>query len=190
MLEDIVARILSDADAEAQEIIHSAEKQAEEMIAQAQSRAAEDLAATEEEAEAKAKRLSEGRAASARLDSAKIVLAEKRLVLDAIYELAYRALCSLSQRDTLALFEKLLEAYAEAGDEIVTDKEFSLTRELEALPVIKRKGLRLCTERREIGGGFLLKGKICDKDLSYRALLEADRSEYQAEIAHKLFRGN
>ena len=36
--------------------------------------------------------------------------------------------------------------------------------------------------------GLRLQGKTCDKDLSYGALLLADRDEYQSALAEKLFR--
>ena len=48
----------------------------------------------------------------------------------------------------------------------------------------------LSPERAEIGGGFVLRGKTSDKDLSYGALLAADREEHQAEIAAELFKDN
>ncbi len=38
-----------------------------------------------------------------------------------------------------------------------------------------------------LGGGFILKGKSCDKDVSYGAMLAADREERVAEIAAQLF---
>ena len=67
---------------------------------------------------------------------------------------------------------------------------FSLAKEagVEILPIVKEKGLKLAPESAEIDGGFRLKGTVSDKDLSYGALLAADRERYQAELAREIFK--
>ena len=185
--EEIVARILSDAEAEAAEIIRNAEERAREITDAAKARAAEDMAEAKAEAGERAKRISEGKAAAARLESAKILLAEKRRVMDEIYARALKELLSLNEKESLKLLERLLEDNAEEGDVIVLAKNFAYAAGVEKLPVIKKRGLTLLKERAEISGGCLLRGKNSDKDLSYSALLNADKEEYQADIASKLF---
>ena len=88
----------------------------------------------------------------------------------------------------MALTEKLLEAYAEKGDEIYFSKNFAYEAEAKILPVIMEKDLKISSERADIEGGLRLKGEKADKDLSFVALLNADREEYQAELAKELFR--
>ena len=185
--EEIVARILSDAEAEAAEIIRNAEKRAQEITDAAKARAAEEMAETKAEAGERAKRISEGKAAAARLESAKILLAEKRRVLDEIYSRALKELLALNEKDSLKLIERLLDENAEEGDIIVPAKNFAYASGVEKLSVVKARGLTLSSERAEISGGLLLRGKKSDKDLSYSALLNADKEEYQAEIAAQLF---
>ena len=68
------------------------------------------------EAEAKAKSILDGKAASARLDCAKIELAEKRGVLDSVYEKALKKLKELDKKTAVALAGGLLAKYAEDGD--------------------------------------------------------------------------
>ena len=185
--EEIITRILSDAEAEAAEIVRSAEERAQEITAAAKARAAEDMAEAEAEAGARAKRISDGKAATARLESAKILLAEKRRVMDEIYARALKELLSLSESESLKLFERLLDENAEEGDVIVLAKNFAYASGVEKLPVIKKRGLTISKERADISGGCLLRGEKSDKDLSFTALLNADKEEYQAEIAEKLF---
>lgn len=185
--EEIVNRILSDAEAEAAEILRSANVRAEEIISAANARADRARAEAEEEANNRAKRLSDGKAASARLDSAKILLAEKRRVIDEIYACALKKLLELKESDTLKLLEKLLAEHAEEGDEVVFAKNFAYAEKASALPVIKERKLKISAECAEIAGGCVLRGTLCDKDLSYEALLSADKEEFQAEIALKLF---
>lgn len=188
--EEIVARILSDGEKEAEAILTAAHAEAEEILSAAKARGEEALKAAEDEMLARAKRIEEGRAAAARLDCKKILLSEKRRALDCIYELAYRSLMSLGVRETVALYEKLLICYAEEGDEIVFDGEFNHEEDILALPVVKERSLTKSATKGSFGGGFLLKGKLCDRDVSYRALLEEDRTRNQAHIAAALFRNS
>ena len=185
--EEIVARILADAEAEAEGIIAAAKAQAEEIVSVATAKADKERAETEEECALRAKRISEGKAAEARLDSAKILLAEKRRVIDTIYEHALSKLISLKERDSLRLLERLLIDNAEEGDEIVLAENFAYEKGAKALPVVKERKLVFSADRANISGGCILHGKLSDKDLSYSALLNADKDEYQADIALKLF---
>lgn len=185
--QEIIERILADAETEAAEILRSANVRAEEIISAANARADEQRAEAQAEANARAKRILDGKAASARLDSAKIMLAEKRRVMDEIYARALKKLLEMKERDTLNLLERLLSEYAEEGDEIVFASNFAYAKGVAALPVIKERKLKISSERAQISGGCILRGALSDKDLSYAALLNADKEEYQAEIAAKLF---
>ena len=185
--EDIVARIISDAEAEGAEIIRNAEERAREITAAAKARAAEDMAEAQAEAGEKSKRISEGKAAAAHLESAKILLAEKRRVIDEIYAAALKELLSLNERESLKLLESLLNENAEEGDVVVLAKNFAYASGAAKLAVIKERNLTLSKECADISGGCLLRGKKSDKDLSYSALLNADKEEFQVEIAAQLF---
>ncbi len=185
--EELVARILSDAEAEAEETVRSAKARAEEIVKAAEAECEREYRDAEKEAEARGERIREGRAAMARLDGAKIRLAERRRVLDAVYLRALAALLCLEEHDALSLTEKLLESYAEEGDEIVFSDGFAYADKAEKLPVVREKKLTVSKDRPDLKGGFLLRGKKADKDLSYPALLAADREEHQAEIARALF---
>lgn len=188
--EEIVERILSDARAEAGKIVKAAEDRAAEIVGAAEKQCEAERAEAEKEAEARAQRIREGRAASARLDGAKLRLAEKRRVIDGVYLRALASLLELGERDSLLLLERLLKENAEAGDEIVFAENFPYAEKAAALPVVKERGLSVSKERLPIGGGCVLRGKNCDKDISYPALLAADRETNQAKIALELFGEN
>lgn len=186
--QQIVERILSDAEAEARAIVEEAESKAAKLLAESVSRAEKGRRETEADVEAKRESILEKKAAVARLDGAKLLLAEKRKVIDAIYAEALRRLLTLEKEDALKLSERLLEAYAENGDEIWFAENFRFAAEVELLPVVKERSLRISPQSLPLDGGMRLKGRTSDKDLSYGALLAADRDEYQAEIARKLFK--
>lgn len=186
--EAIVEQILADAEAEAQDIISEAKRQAEEIVSAASARADAQRAETEAEVQERAKRISDGKAASARLDGAKLALAEKRRVIDTVYERALEELISLSEKDFLALTEKLLTAYSEEGDEIIFAKLYGYTDAVNKFAVVKERNLKVSDERADIRGGFLLRGEKADRDLSYPSLLNDDREVYQSELAQEIFK--
>ncbi len=185
--EAIVERIAADAAAEAEELLNAAARRAAEIVSAAEARAREERAEAAAEAEERGKRLREGRNAAARLDSAKILLAEKRRVLDEIYARALGRLCGLDEREMLPMIERLLTEHAEEGDEIVFAKDFPYASAAAQLTVVRKRKLTVSKERTDAKGGFLLRGKVCDKDLSFSALLRADMEEHQGEIAEELF---
>ena len=185
--EEIVARVLSDAEKEAERVVAAAKKRAEEIVSSAQAEADAEIAAAEKEVMARAKLITDGKAATARLDSRKVLLAEKRRVIDGVYSRALGTLCCLGEHDSVLLAERLLKENAEEGDEIVFSDNFSHADAVTALPVVREKKLTVSRERPKLTGGFILRGKHADKDVSYGAILAADREEHQAEIATAIF---
>lgn len=185
--QQIVERILEDASLESAAILKQAEEKSAKLLADASARAQQIRIDTEKEVAEKRQSILEKRAAAARLECSKLVLKEKRRVIDAIYDEAHSRLLELSKENCLQLTESLLEQYAEAGDEIFFSKNFAYVSEVQAFPVVQTKGLMISSERADIAGGMLLKGKVSDKDLSYAALLSADRAENEAQLAADIF---
>ena len=187
-VEKLTERILLDANEEAETILLEAQTKAEKILAEATARAEVIRVETESEVAEKRKSILEKRAAAARLDSAKILLKEKRGVIDAIYEKALDRLIHLSEEDSVRLLGELLIKYAEEGDEILFAQNFPYTEEVISLPVVHEKKLKVAEERIAISGGVRLRGQYSDKDLSYGTLLQIDRENHQASIAAELFK--
>ncbi len=187
-VQDLVERILSDAEAESQAVIAEAEQTAAKIIAEANSRAENELEKTKATAEARAKSIAETKAASARLDGGKILLSEKRGVIDGVYAEAAKQLAAMDKKDCLAFFKKLLKKYAETGDEVVLAEGFPYTADIAKIDVIKEKKLKLVFGGAKISGGFILRGKNSDRDLSIEAMIAADRAQHEAEVAAQLLK--
>ena len=185
--EAILERIISDAHAAADATVAEAEGRAAEIIAEAEARAARDRQGTSAIIAERSKAIADGKAAAARLDAAKVMLAAKRGVIDAVYARALEKLKALPQKDAVRLAEGLLLSYAEDGDELVFATNFAYKAQVLKLAVVAEKNLKNSGKTADIDGGFILIGKNSDKDLSYGALLALDREERQAEIAAKLF---
>ena len=185
--QNIVEKILSDAQMEADGILSNAQKKGQDLISKAQVVALEKKLTTKTTAEEYAKSTMEKRLADARLESSKILLREKRKAVEVIYELALQRLLALEKEDCLALYTALLEKYAEEGDEVVLSDKFLYVAELSTLPVVSKRNLKISETKLNINGGMKLLGKLADKDLSFTALLTADKDNNQAELARKLF---
>ena len=185
--EAILERIISDVQAAADATVAEAEGRAAEIIAEAEARAARDRQGTSAIIAERSKAIADGKAAAARLDAAKVMLAAKRGVIDAVYARALEKLKALPQKDAVRLAEGLLLSYAEDGDELVFATNFAYKAQVLKLAVVAEKNLKNSGKTADIDGGFILIGKNSDKDLSYGALLALDREERQAEIAAKLF---
>lgn len=185
--QDIVERILSDANAAAEKTIAAAQNRADAILAQANAYAQSLQEETQAQIAEYDRDVKEKRKAAARLESAKILLAEKRKVLDYVYVEALMRLKSLPKEDMLALFERLLVAYADEGDAIVFAKGFSYQAEVAAFPITAQKKLQIANETAEIEGGFLLCGARSDKDLSFEALIALDKEQNLSSIAAEIF---
>ena len=183
----IVERIISDAEESARAIIAEAEQKAAQVISEANTMAQRNRQGTEAEVAEKVKGIYDGKSASARLDGAKILLGEKRGVIDEIYSRALKQLIALNRTDSLYLAEKLLRKHAEDGDEIAFADNYSCAQDVMKLDVVKEKNLKKSGKPADVDGGFVLIGKNSDKNLSCGALVAQDREEYQAEIASKIF---
>lgn len=185
--EGIVERILSDAHERAQAIVAAAEKQAEDIIAEANESARRDEKGVKAEVEEKCAAIKSGKEAEARLDSAKVLLAQKRRVIDSIYERALSELKELKKADAVAFADKILQEHAEDGDIIAFAPDFKYAQEVSRLDICAEKKLKIALNAEGVNGGFVLRGKISDKDVSYSALLLADREQYEVEIAAAVF---
>lgn len=185
--QEIVERILSDARSEAAETLKAAEEKAVRLKSAAHARAESVKRETERETKEYAETVREKKAAAARLECAKILLKEKRGVIDEVYALALKRLVNLDEESCLQLSERLLKAYAEEGDELCFAENFAFVNAVKLLPVVQEKKLKICSARLPIDGGFKLIGARADKDLSYGALLLADREKYQAALASEIF---
>ena len=186
--QDIIDRILADAQAQAESIIEQANKKAAGLLAAAEAYSKKETEEAQRECNEYAKDVMEKRAAAARLEGGKIALAEKRKTLDYIYSVALAKLKEMANQDPLVFYSVLIERYADMGDTVCLPVGFAYPTAVEALPAFEAKGLKLSPERANIDGGMLLIGEKADKDVSLSALIARDKDVYLAEIAAEIFK--
>ena len=191
-VESIVERIRSDGTTEAEAILAAGKRKAEETENGAKAEAERLRRETESDVEKRAAAVAAHFAATARLDVKKIMLAARKKAVENVYAEAKKRLIDLGEEETLTLFNRLLCLYAEEGDAVIFADGFRYTEGVKLLPVFAEKKLKAVSDGAafagvKIDGGLYLAGKTADKDLSFDALLKADREENESRIAAELF---
>lgn len=191
-VESIVERIRSDGKTEAEAILAAGKRKAEETENGAKAEAERLRRETESDVEKRAAAVAAHFAATARLNVKKIMLAARKKAVENVYAEAKKRLIDLGEEETLALFNRLLCLYAEEGDAVIFADGFRYTDGVKLLPVFAEKKLKAVSDGAafagvKIDGGLYLAGKTADKDLSFDALLKADREENESRIAAELF---
>jgi len=192
--EQVTDKILADAKAQAEEI----KKQADEKEAAEQARLDEQLAEYEKQTESLAHKAAEDEKmhllAAARMDIAKEYLAEKRKILDEVFEKTTEQLINIPDERYRQLMAELITEAVETGDEevIVDKKEKRINHEF--IKQINRKlgpgyhgNLRLSDEKQDIGAGFILRRGKIKTNVSINVLLTQAQKELEIELARELF---
>jgi len=192
--EQVTEKILADARAEAEKI----KEQAQEKQADERARLDEQLEEYRKETEILADKAAKDKKshlmAAARMDIAKEYLAEKRKILDEVFVQAREQLQSLPDNEYLELMTKLILTAVETGDEEVIvdknekriDQKFIKHVNRELGPGFKGN-LRLSDERRNLGGGFILRRGKIKNNVSIEVMLTHARKELEIELAKELF---
>jgi len=131
---------------------------------------------------------------AARMEISNQYLAEKRRLLDEVFDRAAQRIKSLPDEQYLDLFKKLLLEAVETGDEEVVvdfnesriDSKFlkEINRQLASG---SRGELRLSGQKENIGAGFVLKRGKVRTNVSLNVLLEQARERLDGELSRRLF---
>ncbi len=191
--EQVVEKILSQARAQADEIVAEAgakaraesEKLADELEHYRSETARLAVEAGEEQ---KARML-----ANARMENRKETLAAKVALLDEVFRAAAARIRSLEDDQYLQLMKSLITKVVETGDEsvIVGHNETRINdrfiRDLNRqLGTGYRGSLRLADERADIDGGCILKRNNIQVNISTNVLIEQVRQKVEIDLAAAL----
>lgn len=190
----VVEKILADAKAEAEKI----KKQTEVNEAAEQAKLTEQLDEHNKQTEVLAKKAGEDEGshilAAARMDIAKQLLAEKRKILDEVFQQARQQLQNLPDEEYRTLCTKLMLEAVETGDEeVIVDKnETRINQDLidQVNRQLSSKGkgeLKLSDQKQNIGAGFILKRGQIKTNVSLDVLLDQARKELEIDLAKELF---
>lgn len=192
--EQVVEKILSDAQAEADKI----KAEAQEKGAQLDSRVQEELAAFRAETERLAGTAAADRKsrmlANARMEVRKEYLAAKHALLDEVFVKANEQILRLPDAEYQKLIIGLMVKAVESGDEeVVIGKNENRINERMIKDVNRQLGpgyrgnLRMASDRADIGSGFMLRQGKVQVNVSMDVLVAQAREALEMEIIGKLF---
>ncbi len=192
--EHVVDKILSEAKAQADEIINSAK----EAAAAEKTRLDEQLAKYRVESEALAKAAAEDKKmrmlATARMELSKELLATKLAILNEVFSTAAERIKTMADEEYRELIGKLMAKSVETGDSKVIIGKDESRIDIELIKQVNRtlgsgfKGnLMLADERADIASGFILRRGRVQVNVSSEVLLSGIREELESELCDELF---
>lgn len=183
----IVNRILSDATAKAEDITSVAKSQAEEIVANAQLFAKERLKEAEKISKQNDKKIEEKYATLSKIEGNKILLEAKQKVLEDLKTKALGFLLSKPKKEMLVFIEELLKEHASNGETLLVNVENVNVKDVEALNIVKKLGLKVEENKNKEQVGFILSSEACDKNLLFSSLIEDAFMESQEDVYRLLF---
>lgn len=192
--EEVIEKILADARAEAQKVKQQAQKKEAAEQTKLDGRLDEYNKQTRALAKKRAGDEKLHILAAARMDIAKQLLAEKRKILDEVFEQSQVWLKKLPDKDYCKLMTRLMLEGVETGDEeVIVDKNETRIDDKFISQINQRLGsdskgrLKLSGERQNLGAGFILKRGKIKVNVSLEVLLNQARRELEIELAKELF---
>jgi V/A-type H+-transporting ATPase subunit E len=192
--EQVVEKILADARAEAQKV----KQQADEKETAEQTRLNEESNEYKKQSAILANKAAEDEKshilAAARMDIAKEYLAEKRKILDGVFDQARQQMQNLPDKEYQELCKKLILDAVETGDEevIIDTNEKRINHDF--IKKVNRElgpgykgNLKLSKEKQNLGAGFILKRGKIKTNVSVDVLLDLARKELEIDLAKILF---
>jgi len=195
-VEKIVEKIITDAKAEAERILEEARREAERIREQAKQEALAAQQTILREAEAEAQRRRRMHLSLAQLEARNRILAARRQALDGVFAEAAKRLAQLKDQEYLNFLRRLLVQAAETGEEeiLLSPKDrarlnanFLESVNAELCKADKKGALRLAQENRELSGGFVLRGRGYEVNVSFSVLIRQAKEKLESEVASILF---
>ncbi len=194
--KQVIDKILTDAQNEADSIMKKAEKNAERQKKQLQDQLNEFNEETEKEASEAADDKKQNMLAAARMKNAKELLAEKRAILNEVFDKASEKLKQMSEDEYKNMMKNLMLKAVETGDEeVILDKKEKIIDQSFIKSVNRELGpgyqgnLKLSDDKMDLGGGgFILKRGLIQNNVSYNVLIQQAKDDLEMDLAKDLFK--
>lgn len=184
--ENIINKILSDADDKCQKIVSAAEESARKLREKAEADAARDKQALSARVEAVTAERIRNRVSSAELEAKKYRLNAKQKLIAECYNKALKHLADLPAKEKQAFVVGLLKKYAEVGETVRISKRDKDVITQKTLDEANKKLVlsKLCHDEL---GGVILEGDGYEKDLTLSRIVEYLRTQTEGNVAKILF---
>ncbi len=188
--QKIIDKIISDATAEAGEILSEAVKKAEEIVEKSRGEAQAEYDAFVKKAQKSGEETVKRRLTVSELEVKKIVLSAKKQAVDNAFDAAAERLCSLPKDEYVALVGAMIASAASDGDVVtVAEKDKKLFTKAYFSEISEKIGKKLILSDTfgDFSGGVILSGHGVDKNLTFESELKLLRDEIEPEVAKIMF---
>lgn len=183
--ENIINKILSDADNKCHNILSVAESQAQQIVESSMQAIARERVELDARIETISAERMRNRNATAELEAKKYKLNAKQQLISGCYNKAYEQLLRLSGKERLAFIGTLIEKFAEVGETVyVTQADSHLVTQL-YLDGFDKK-LTLANHYIRADGGIVLEGEGYEKDLTLGSVINYVREQTEGKVAEHL----
>ena len=189
-LERITSRIEAEAKAEIDGILDAGMAEANRVVNGWREKIDVEGRALAEKNEKAAAEREERLISAAEMDARKTILAAKQEMVDAAYERALEALCSLSGEEKTKLLASLLARASSSGTEEAVFSAADRADGEKAVALVNAETGRKLTLARSaapIRGGFILRDRNVEVNCAFETLLRLQRTETASAVAKLLF---
>jgi V/A-type H+-transporting ATPase subunit E len=198
-VENIVKKILDEAQREARSIAESAEREAAKRKAQLEQEEKEIREAERRGIEAEAREIIRRRVSSARLEGRKRILGEKDMIMGEVYAEAKERILALPDDKYLDFLKALAISHSAGGDEKIMLSARDIARFKGKLPQWERDVARATEEQqkkgtitvssaaRDIDAGLVLSQGRTEINLALAVILDRIKYNFEKEVTGILF---
>lgn len=189
-LENIINRIIGDAEKKAQSFIDSQQEKADEITIEADKKIEAYRNKGEDKASNTAKSMNDVADVIVELEISKIELHKKRELIDKIFELALEKILKLPKAEYKKIILKNLDDLRDGDVIILSEKEKGILLKKDIDEIAKKKGIKvsLSSECNSNIAGILIDRKSTVLDFNIETELENLKKEMESEILKGLYK--
>lgn len=189
-LENIINRIIGDAEKKAQSFIDSQQEKADEITIEADKKIEAYRNKGEDKASNTAKSMNDVADVIVELETSKIELHKKRELIDKIFELALEKILKLPKAEYKKIILKNLDDLRDGDVIILSEKEKGILLKKDVDEIAKKKGIKvsLSSECNSNVAGIIIDRKSTVLDFNIETELENLKKEMESEILKGLYK--
>lgn len=189
-LENIINRIIGDAEKKAQSFIDSQQEKADEITIEADKKIEAYRNKGEDKASNTAKSMNDVADVIVELEISKIELHKKRELIDKIFELALEKILKLPKAEYKKIILKNLDDLRDGDVIILSEKEKGILLKKDIDEIAKKKGIKvsLSSECNNNIAGIIIDRKSTVLDFNIKTELENLKKEMESEILKGLYK--
>ena len=189
-LENIINRIIGDAEKKAQSFIDSQQEKADDITIEADKKIEAYRNKGEDKASNTAKSMNDVADVIVELEISKIELHKKRELIDKIFELALEKILKLPKAEYKKIILKNLDDLRDGDVIILSEKEKGILLKKDIDEIAKKKGIKvsLSSECNNNIAGIIIDRKSTVLDFNIETELENLKKEMESEILKGLYK--